>query len=242
MNENSIEIKSFSHYIELLEEDTKIDIQNKLNGITLYRGQNCDLPLLPKIGRFNKPVSEILEIEARLIDEFEKRCQPYLGFEPDNDWDFLAYAQHFGLPTRLLDWSENPLVALWFAVSEESLNDGYGVIWRFDVEDDDIVFDLKEDPLEIKKTKVFDPSHINNRISSQLGWFTVHKLTDSFKKTLVPLEKNRTYKNGLTKLIIPSRLFTDFKYKLNKIGVNQATIFADLDGLCGHLQWRFLGK
>lgn len=236
----TIEIESFTHFIELIEEDTQFDIKNMLNGITLYRGQNCDLPLIPRIGRIDKPVSEILDIEATILDEFEKRCQPFLGFEPDNEWDFLAYAQHFGLPTRLLDWSENPLVALWFAVSYENEKNTHGVVWGFEVEDENIVVSLDDDPLEIKKTKVFDPSHINKRITSQSGWFTVHKLTDSMNKSFIPLERNGVYQNALRKLIIPHSLFYDFKHKLNKMGVNQATIFADLDGLCKYLSWKYI--
>ncbi|MBI9055955.1 MAG: FRG domain-containing protein [Bacteroidales bacterium] len=237
---DTIKIKDFSHLISLIEDDTKYDLSNKYNGITLYRGQNCDKPLLPKISRYKKTVPEILEIEAKLIDEFVKRCQPYLGFEPDNEWDFLAYAQHFGLPTRLLDWTENPLIALWFAISKESDDNDYSVVWIFDVDDEDIVFDLDKDPFEIKKTKVFDPNHINKRISSQSGWFTVHMLSDKTKKNFIPLERNRTYNGQLRKLIIPKSLNTDFRLILNKMGVNQATIFSDLDGLCNHLAWLFL--
>lgn len=235
----TIEIESFSQFIEILEEDTQFDMKNVLNGITLYRGQNCDLPLLPKIGRFKKPVSEILEIEMILINEFEKRCQPSLDFELNNAWDLLAYAQHFGLPTRLLDWTENPLVALWFAVSSDNYGTSNGVVWIFDVDYNDIVIDLDEDPLKIKKAKVFDPSHINKRITSQLGWFTVHKLKETIK-SFVPLERNNNYKDALTKLVIPQKLYHDFRLKLNKMGVNQATIYADLDGLCKHLEWKYL--
>lgn len=236
----TIKIKSFTQIIKILEEDTQYDIDNKLNGITLYRGQNCDLPLLPKIARFNKSVNEILDIELKLIEEFEKRCKPFLGFEPDNDWDFLAYAQHFGLPTRLLDWSENPLIALWFAVSSKCDNGTPGVLWIFDVFESDIVADLEKDPLNMKKTIVFDPSHINKRITSQSGWFTVHQLKDKIIKKFVPLEQITNYKESLTKLIIPVDLFVGFRQKLNKLGINQSTIFADLDGLCKHLEWQYL--
>ncbi len=148
---DTIEIKSFAQYIKLLEEDTQFDKLNLLNGNTLYRGQNCDLPLLPKIGRYKKSIDDLLEIELALIEEFEKRSIPFLGFEPDNDWDFLACAQHFGLPTRLLDWSENPLIALWFAVANGESKSKNGVVWVLDVKIDDIIDNLNKDPLKIKK-------------------------------------------------------------------------------------------
>lgn len=239
--QETIEINSFIHFIKLLEDDTQFDRENKLNGITLYRGQNCDLPLLPKIGHIGNPVTEILDIEATILNEFEKRCFQFLGFEPDNEWDLITLAQHHGLPTRLLDWSENPLVALWFAVSHENKDKTDGVVWGFEVEDDHIVSDLEKNPLETKKTKVFDPTHINNRITNQAAWVTVHKLTDSNKRTILPLEQQEEYKGALRKLIIPQYLFKGFRHKLNKMGINNATIFPDLDGLCKHLSWKYLG-
>ena len=88
----TIKIESFAHFIELLEKDTQFDLANRLEGVTLYRGQNCDLPLLPKIERSNKTISEILDIEAILLNEFEKRCQPFLDFEIEDLslFDFFA--------------------------------------------------------------------------------------------------------------------------------------------------------
>ena len=50
---------------------------------------------------------------------------------------------------------------------------------------------------------------------------------------------NLTLIFGLVKLLIPHRMSGDFLNKLNKLGINQATVFADLDGLCKHLEWMF---
>ncbi len=237
-----IKVRSFSHFISLIEDDTEFDLDNKLVGVTIYRGQNCDKPLLPKIGRHKKSANELLDIEDLMFEEFAKRCQPFLGFEPENDWDYLATAQHFGLPTRLLDWTENPLVALWFVVSNGTIEGDEGVLWVFDVDEENLVVDFEVDPFEIKGTKVFDPYHFNRRITSQSGWFSVHQLKENSKKSFVPLELNKRYSEQLRKIKVPNNFFEEFRLKLNKMGINKATIFSDLDGLCAHLNWKYFNK
>jgi hypothetical protein len=66
----------------------------------------------PKGGKYN---------ERALINHFQIRALGRLGHRsrPQSDLEWLFLAQHYGLPTRLLDWTENSLVALYFAVSEE---------------------------------------------------------------------------------------------------------------------------
>jgi FRG domain len=84
-----------------------------------FRGLDCSLHgLLPKIMREGKTEEQIFEREKRLLTRFRQRGMAYwpAGY-PQSDWEHLFAMQHYGLPTRLLDWSENLFVAAYFALN-----------------------------------------------------------------------------------------------------------------------------
>ena len=223
-------IDSFTEYLEVIEELANFDL-------LIFRGQPCDKPLLPKIARLVSEVSDIKQFEKKTFSEFKRKCLPYLKTPITNDWDLLAIAQHFTLPTRLLDWTENPLTALWFACQHDNPKDVNGVVWMFDVPEVDVVsVQNKQSPFDGNRTRVFKPNHITERITSQAGWFTVHKYIDENKK-FISLENNKIYSSELTKFIIPSKLFAECRVKLSKMGINYATVFPDMEGLCRHIEW-----
>jgi hypothetical protein len=104
-------------------------VDNHCNkGLYLFWGQKFDKPLLPKIGRDHFLSDNFLGQEKRLLDDFKIRSNPYLDSSTRDDWDWLAIAQHNGMATRLLDWTDNPLAALWFAVREEAVKGNPGVL------------------------------------------------------------------------------------------------------------------
>lgn len=87
-------------------------------GFLWYRGVDTDRhALLPKLLREGKSSEAVLERERRLITRFRQRGYAYwpAGY-PQGDWDQLFAMQHYGLPTRLLDWTENLFVAAYFAL------------------------------------------------------------------------------------------------------------------------------
>ena len=226
-------IRSFADYVKFIDD-------NCTYKYTLFRGQRVAKQLLPRIARINLTLP-LLQAEREMMAEFQRRALPSLEFQPKSRWDWLAVMQHHGCPTRLLDWTMNPLAALWFAVRKPPLKrDGKeysGVVWIFQPTEKDFAKPTKDNnPFSGERTLVFRPNHITQRIVAQSGWFTVHKYLAS-KSTFVPLDQIGGYAFFLDKIVIPAELFSDLRIELDRFGINSATMFPDLDGLSQHISW-----
>ena len=123
---------------------------------TLFRGQREDWPLLPKLARLTH-VGDILSAEHEMFATFRREAVADAEPVPDNDWDWLALAQHHGLPTRLIDWTMNPLAAAWFAVGDPAARpDRPAVLWVY--RPDDLIIQLAKWLVEwfVSQTLVHD--------------------------------------------------------------------------------------
>ena len=210
-------LRDFPDFLRILE--IHHGHQFLFRGVTSTRHR-----LVPKIGR--PPLSPVHEKE--MFEEFKRVSRVYLPTTVLNDWELLFIAQHHGLPTRLLDWTRNPLVAAFFAVERESKRDGAIYI----LEAHYTIDTAKEtDPFAIKEDAVVAPPHVAARIRSQAGMFTVH-----------PWPAHPYMPPGIFRVIIPSNQRPEFKKRLHQLGTHSGSIMPDLDGAAKLVTWEFTKK
>lgn len=118
---------------------------------------------------------------------------------------------------------------------KEKGDDSDRIVWAFIVIEDDLDIDFDKDPLVQNITKVFRPNHITKRITSQNGWFTVHKFD---KDEIIPFDQDRP-NFRMFKMKIPENIRNDVLDKLEVMGVNNFSLFPDLEGLSHYLDWKF---
>jgi hypothetical protein len=200
---------------------------------TIFRGQGCDSSPLPRLGRLSNG-SEIVEIEERIFDEFCRKSARILPSRVSNDWTRLVVAQHYGLHTRLLDWTTNPLTALWFALSNSTGSKKVPTVfalnpkreWRIDL----------SRPNEVKPWRdrtdfsVLYPPHLVPRIRAQSGCFTVHPFDGRQFRALTGDEVTAFETCRIEREQAGSMLS-----ELARLGVDSSVLFPGLDGLCQYL-------
>jgi hypothetical protein len=209
-------------------EDFHRAVREHGHGHFLVRGENSTTySLRPKFGRFQSEDDRNSErIERAMLADFKRRSRPMLPHVPDNDWEWLAIAQHFGLATRLLDWTENSLIAAFFASRNLALTDR-AIYFLDEMKFSDA--DLNVSPFDVNEVVVYRPQHLAGRISSQGGVFTVHNSPKD------PLDDAR-----VEKWIMKSECVIEMRSLLWTYKINDSFVFQDLDGLARYLNTKYV--
>lgn len=240
MRYEDTEITSLGDFIGKLKDQCPVDQP------TWFRGQeNSDWKLKPSLAR-NGGITH----EMPLITRFKQNAMMHMETQPQNEWEWMFVMQHHGLPTRLLDWTESPLVGLYFAVADmsPSAKDKSGALWAIlpiclnknsKLNQDNIPGFGDENHLDAylpsrvaKHTVSYDPLAAialrnTKRMQMQQGVFTVNHIN------LDALD-NKGGGDYIWRYIIPKKSKAVIRKELEIFGVTKLTIFPELPSIAEH--------
>jgi hypothetical protein len=242
----------------LLFENTWNKAIQRFRSNFVYRGMSdAELPLETTLMRLG---GDYRTLEFHLLRNFKKYARRD-AVQENNEWNWLAVAQHHGLPTRLLDFTYSPYVALHFATVRLDIYDRDGVIWCVDYVEAHKVLpkrlrtvqqaeranaftaemldhgarSLRElERLSRRDFAVFfEPPSLDERIVNQFALFAFMSKPEARLDTWLAKQKGEL----VHRIIIPKEMKWEIRDKLDQANITERVLFPGLDGLSRWL-WR----
>ncbi|MCX6832754.1 MAG: FRG domain-containing protein [candidate division Zixibacteria bacterium] len=257
------EPSSITKYIESVEKR-----QSTSENTLWYRGcGEVTHKLLPRLYRHRtaKDIAGFARLETQLMTRFRQRSIPFHDRSLVDDWDTIFFMQHYGVPTRLLDWTENPFIAFYFAVmsalfrvskTNELTFPQAAAIWILDPviwnrhalshqSFDGAVLAPGDDALKgYKPTSTFDAM-----FNHPVALYGTHNSTrivaqrgvfTIFGQNTRPMEDiydSQSFpKDCLIKIILHNSLLAGMRKSILNYGITESVVFPDLEGLAKEIR------
>ncbi len=206
----------------------------------IYRGQaRASWKLLPSLYREEVGRSEFkswAELESAFLASLKERAGGMVPYEPSTELEWMAVAAQHGLPTRCSAWSDNALVALFYA-TDPAHADEEGAVWR--IMPGEAAFTISQDYEQIPEVpRLYRPKRPTQAMRNQRVSFLSHPLPkeDASPETFEDYFELGSDRIVLSKLVIPAGWKSYLRRRLSMMGVDHLSMSPGLAGLCQDLR------
>jgi hypothetical protein len=257
--------KSWTDLLELLYAESWNEDLQRFRSPYAFRGlTSAQHDLSTSLVRLAGDQPDVTRLELALLRNFRKYAHAQASGGVDSIWHWLALAQHHGLPTRLVDWTYSPLVALHFATEDPRTFAEDGIVWCVNFveantrlpkrlkamleEEHSDTFTI-EMLNEFPSLRAFDslsrdpfvvfiePPSLDGRILNQFALFSLMPQPASCIGDWLD-----EHPDLCRKVIVPAELKWEIRDKLDQANINERTLFPGLDGLSRWLERYYLPR